>query len=68
MENDPGTELLNQGDLVGSENEGRPEFAHLDPEAKRLKELKTEYARFKKLLAESMLEIEATREALQKKW
>jgi putative transposase len=38
------------------------------PEAKRLKELETENARLKKLLAESMLEIEVTREALRKKW
>ena len=37
-------------------------------EAKRLKELETENARLKKLLAESMLEIEVTREALRKKW
>lgn len=38
------------------------------PEAKRLKELETENTRLKKLLAESMLEIEITREALRKKW
>ena len=38
------------------------------PEAKRLKELETENARLKKLLAESMLEIEMTREALRRKW
>ena len=37
-------------------------------EAKRLKELETENTRLKKLLAESMLEIEVTREALRKKW
>lgn len=37
-------------------------------EAKRLRELETENARLKKLLAESMLEIEVTREALRKKW
>lgn len=36
------------------------------PEAKRLKELETENTRLKKLLAESMLEIEVTREALRK--
>ena len=36
-------------------------------EAKRLKELETENSRLKKLLAESMLEIEITREVLQKK-
>jgi len=37
-------------------------------EAKRLKELETENARLKKLLAESMLEIEASREVIRKKW
>ena len=37
------------------------------PEAKRLKELESENTRLKKLLAESMLEIETTREALRKK-
>jgi putative transposase len=37
-------------------------------EAKRLKELETENTRLKKLLAESMLENEITREALRKKW
>lgn len=37
-------------------------------DAKRLKALETENARLKKLLAESMLEIEVTREALRKKW
>ena len=38
------------------------------PDAKRLKELERENARLKKLLAESMLENEAVREALRKKW
>ena len=37
-------------------------------DAKRLKELETENARLKKLLAESMLENEVAREALRKKW
>ncbi len=37
-------------------------------DAKRLKELTTENARLKKLLAESLLENEVTREALRKKW
>ena len=36
-------------------------------DAKRLKELETENARLKKLLAESVLENEVTREALRKK-
>ena len=38
------------------------------PDAKRLKELETENSRLKKLLAESMLENEVTREVLRKKW
>ncbi len=37
-------------------------------EAKRLKELETENARLKKLLAETMLENEIIKEALRKKW
>ena len=37
-------------------------------DAKRLKELETENTRLKKLLAESLLENEVTREALRKKW
>lgn len=37
-------------------------------EAKRLKELELENSRLKRLLAESMLENEVTREALRKKW
>lgn len=37
-------------------------------DAKRLKELSTENGRLKKLLAESLLENEVTREALRKKW
>lgn len=37
-------------------------------DAKRLKDLETENARLKKLLAESLLENEVTREALRKKW
>ncbi len=37
-------------------------------DAKRLKELESGNARLKKMLAESMLEIEVTREALRKKW
>ncbi|CAB5724845.1 Uncharacterised protein [Pseudomonas aeruginosa] len=36
-------------------------------DAKRLKELESENARLKKMLAESMLEIEVTREALREK-
>jgi len=37
-------------------------------DARRLKALETENTRLKKLLAESMLENEVTREALRKKW
>ena len=36
--------------------------------ARRLKELELENARLKRLLAESMLENEVTKEALRKKW
>ena len=38
------------------------------PDAKRLKALESENARLKKLLAEAMLENEAVREVLRKKW
>ena len=37
-------------------------------DTKRLRELEIENARLKKLLAESVLENEITREALRKKW
>ena len=37
-------------------------------DAKRLKELETENTRLKKLLADSLLENEVTREALRRKW
>ena len=38
------------------------------PEAKRLKELESQNVRLKKLLADTMLENEIIKEALQKKW
>ena len=38
------------------------------PDAKHLRALEAENARLKKLLAESILENEMTREALRKKW
>ena len=38
------------------------------PEARRLKELEAENGRLKKLLAETMLEAEVTKEALRRKW
>ena len=47
----------------------RSKFGGMDvSDAKRLKGLETENARLKKLLAESLLENEVTREALRKKW
>jgi len=47
----------------------RSKFGGMDvSDAKRLKALETENARLKKLLAESMLENEVTREALRKKY
>ena len=47
----------------------RSKFGGMDvPDAKRLKSLESENARLKKLLAESMLENEVTREALRKKF
>ena len=47
----------------------RSKFAGMTvSDAKRLRELETENSRLKKLLAESMLENEVTREALRKKW
>lgn len=38
------------------------------PDAKRLKELESENARLKKILAETLLEAEVVKEALRKKW
>ena len=47
----------------------RSKFGGMDvSDAKRLKALETENARLKKLLAESLLENEVTREALRDKW
>ena len=47
----------------------RSKFGGMDvSDAKRLKALEAENARLKKLLAESMLENEVTREALRKKY
>jgi len=47
----------------------RSKFGGMDvSDAKRLKALEKENARLKKLLAESMLENEVTREALRKKY
>jgi putative transposase len=47
----------------------RSKYGGMDvSDAKRLKSLESENSRLKKLLAESMLENEVTREALRKKW
>lgn len=47
----------------------RSKYGGMDvTDAKRLKALESENARLKKLLAESLLENEVTREALRKKW
>ena len=47
----------------------RSKFGGLEvSEAKRLKALEQENVRLKKLLAESLLEQEVTREVLRKKW
>jgi putative transposase len=47
----------------------RSKFGGMDvSDAKRLKALEAENAKLKKLLAESLLEIEVTREVLRKKW
>ncbi len=47
----------------------RSKFGGMDvADAKRLKTLEVENTRLKKLLAESMLEVEVTREVLRKKW
>ena len=47
----------------------RSKYGGMDvSDAKRLKSLESENTRLKKLLAESMLENEMTREALRKKW
>mgnify|MGYP006179280485 FL=1 len=47
----------------------RSKFGGMDvSDAKRLKVLERENSRLKKLLAESMLEVEVTREVLRKKW
>ena len=53
----------------GSYYQWRSKFGGMSvPDAKRLRELETENTRLKKLLAESLLENEVTREALRRKW
>lgn len=47
----------------------RSKFGEMSvPDAKRLKELETDNSRLQKILAESLLEVKVTREALRKKW
>ena len=47
----------------------RSKFGGMDvSDAKRLKALEAENARLKKLLAETLLEAEVTKEALRRKW
>lgn len=53
----------------GSYYAWRNKFGGMDvSDAKRLKALEAKNSRLKKLLAESLLENEVTREALRKKW
>lgn len=57
------------GISVGTFYNWRSKYAGLEVnEAKRLKELETENNRLKKMLADKMLEIEAMRDVLSKKW
>jgi putative transposase len=47
----------------------RSKFAGLEVnEAKRLKELESENTKLKKLLAEKLLEVEAMKDVVSKKW
>lgn len=47
----------------------RSKYAGLEVnEAKRLKELESENAKLKKLLADQLLEVEAMKDVLSKKW
>lgn len=57
------------GFSMGSYYLWRSKFGGMNvSDAKRLKELEIENGRLKKLLADSMLENEVTREVLRKKW
>lgn len=57
------------GFSAGSYYLWRSKFGGLSvSDAKRLKELEVENARLKKLLADSLLENEVTRDALRRKW
>jgi len=53
----------------GTFNNWRSKYAGLEVnEAKRLRELESENAKLKKLLAEKLLEVEAMKDVLSKKW
>lgn len=70
---DAGAELKDvcrrRGFSEGSYYAWRKKFGGMDvSDAKKLKALEVENSRLKKLLAESALELEVTREALRKKW
>ena len=57
------------GISVGTFYNWRSKYAGLEVnEAKRLKELETENSRLKKMLADKMLEVEAMKDVLSKKW
>ncbi len=57
------------GFSLGTDYHWRSKFGGMSvSDAKRLKELEVENARLKKLLADSLLENEVTREALRRKW
>jgi putative transposase len=58
-----------RGFSEGSYYAWRSKYGGMDvSDAKRLRALETENAKLKKLLAESMLEIDLSREAMRKKW
>jgi putative transposase len=57
------------GILNGTFYNGRSKFAGLEVnEAKRLRELETENNKLKRLLADKLLEVEAMKDVLSKKW
>jgi putative transposase len=66
----PVTELCRRhGFSAASYDTWRSKFGGMNvSDAKRLKSLEAENMRLQRLLAESMLENEVTREALRKKW
>lgn len=57
------------GISIGTLYNWRSKYAELEVnEAKRLKELEAENNKLKKLLADKMLEVEAMKDVLSKKW